>query len=303
MLNIFTFFINKILTFGNLKLSEIPRKYYKELLTGLKNLKRLDTVFLPEFIELASSFEGRLIIDDTNHPKYGLKDYTRKLKNLKTSGYENGFKLLLFLWETNNIRIPIGFALWGKESNSINDLALAGLSRIRNEFKLKPKVVLADGAFSIDKLVKRITDYGWSFVMRWRSDRKLSNEKIKKQIPRGYGDSIGLLPNGTKVKIFRRKNRFYETNRMLWTMQEIVRIYKLRWKIEEVFKILKHCVGINRCQQHCIILQEILIWMCLVCFSCLEKIKDGSVYKARQNVNFQSVCFDNSIIKKVLALC
>ena len=82
------------------------------------------------------------------------------------------------MWETNNIRIPIGFALWGKGSNSINDLALAGLSRIRNEFKLRPKVVLADGAFSIDKLVKRLTDYGWAFVMRWRSDRKLSNVKI-----------------------------------------------------------------------------------------------------------------------------
>jgi hypothetical protein len=91
MLNIFTLFINKILIFGNLKLSEIPNKYYKELLTGLKNIKRLDTVFIPGFIELAKKFEGRLIIDDTNHPKYGLKKYTRKIKNLKTSGYENGF--------------------------------------------------------------------------------------------------------------------------------------------------------------------------------------------------------------------
>ena len=303
MLNVFILFINKILTLGNLKLSEIPRKYYKELLTGLEDLKRLDTVFIPEFIELAKRSEGRLIIDDTNHPKYGLKNYTRKIKNLKTSGYENGFKLLLFLWETDNFRIPIGFALWGKESNSINDLALAGLSRIRNEFKLKPKVVLADGAFSIDKLVKRITDYGWAFAMRWRSDRKLSNQKIKKQIPRGYGSSIGLLPNSTKVKIFRRKNRFYETNRMLWTMQYIVKIYKLRWKIEETFKILKHCVGINRCQQHSVVLQEIFVWICLVAFAYLERIKDHSAYKARQTANFQTVCLDSSILNEVLIPC
>lgn len=296
-------FINKILTFGNLKLSEMPRKHYRALLTGLENLKRIDTVFIPEFIKLAKRFEGRLIIDDTNHPKYGLKNYTRKLKNLKTSGYENGFKLLLFLWEGDNFRIPIGFALWGKDSNSINDLALAGLSRIKNEFKLRPKVVLADGAFSVDKLVKRITDYGWPFVMRWRSDRKLSDEQIKKKIPRGYGSSIGLLPNGTKVKIFRRKNRFYETNRMLWEMRDIVKIYKLRWKIEEVFKILKHCVGINRCQQHSIQLQEIFVWICLLTFAYLERIKDESIYKARQTVNFQTVCLDNSILNEVFAMC
>lgn len=296
-------FINRILSYGNFKSSEIPRKYYRELLTGLEKLKRIDTVFISSFIKLAKRYEGRLIIDDTNHPKYGLKNHTRKLKNLKTSGYENGFKLLLFLWEGDNFRIPIGFALWSKDSNSINDLALAGLSRVRNEFKLKPKVVLADGAFSVDKLVKRITDYGWSFAMRWRSDRKLSEEKIRKRIPRGYGDSIGLLPNGTKVKIFRRKKRFYETNRMLWTMQDIVSIYKKRWTIEETFKILKHCIGLNRCQQHSIVLQEIFIWMCLTCFSYLERIKDHSIYKSRHTVNFQTVCIDYSILNEVSTSC
>lgn len=296
-------FINRILSYGSFKSSEIPRKHYRELLTGIEKLKRIDTIFIPKFIELAKRYEGRLIIDDTNHPKYGLKNYTRKLKNLKTSGYENGFKLLLFLWESDNFRIPIGFALWGKDSNSINDLALAGLSRIRNEFKLRPQVVLADGAFSVDKLVKRITDYGWSFVMRWRSDRKLSEDKIKKRIPRGYGDSSGFLQNGTKVKIFRRKKRFYETNRMLWTMKDIVRIYKMRWSIEETFKILKHCVGINRCQQHSMALQEIFIWMCLTCFVYLEKVKDHSIYKSRQTVNSQTVCLDYSILSQVLSAC
>lgn len=295
--------IKHILQFGNFRINDIPYKASRELLTGFEDLKRIDTVFIPQFISMAKKQEGRLIIDDTNHPKYGLKNYTRKLKNLKTSGYESGFKLLLFLWEGDNFRIPIGFALWGKDSNPINDLALAGLSRIRNEFKLKPKVVLADGAFSIDKLVKRLTDYGWSFAMRWRSDRKLSDVKIKKRIPRGYGDSIGFLPNGTKVKVFRRRKRFYETNRMLWTMQDIVRIYKKRWRIEESFKILKRCVGINRCQQHSIRLQEIFVWMCLVTFAYLERAEGDTSYKTRQTVNFQTVRLDNSILTEILAAC
>jgi IS4 transposase len=90
---------------------------------------------------------------------------------------------------------------------------------------------------------------------------------------------------------------------MLWTMQDIVSIYKLRWAIEEVFKILKHCVGINRCQQHSIALQEVFIWMSLVAFSYLEKLKDHSVYKARHTVNFQTVCLDESILKEILAGC
>ncbi len=71
---------------------------------------------------------------------------------------------------------------------------------------------------------------------------------------------------------------------MLLTMQKMVRIYKLRWTIEETFKILKHCVGINRCQQHSVALQEIFIWMCFL------------------TVNFQNVCLDDSILSEVLAI-
>lgn len=57
-------FINRLLSYGKFKSSEIPRKYYRELLTGIEKLKRIDTVFIPKFIEVARRFEGRLIIDD-----------------------------------------------------------------------------------------------------------------------------------------------------------------------------------------------------------------------------------------------
>ncbi|HBG49564.1 MAG TPA: hypothetical protein DDW90_08710 [Cyanobacteria bacterium UBA9971] len=154
-----------------------------------------------------------------------MEKYARKLKNLKTSGYEDGFKIVFFLWESSGHRIPLGFALWYKP----------GLSRLRNEFKLKPKIVLADGFYSTDKIVKRLTDYGWGFVFRWICNRKLSDTPIKKLIPRGYGEKIGYLKNNSKVKIFRRKNRFFETNRMLMNVKNMVGLYKKRWTIEEVF--------------------------------------------------------------------
>jgi hypothetical protein len=244
-----------------------------------------------------------LIIDDTNNQKYGLKNWARKLKNLKTSGYESGYKILLFLWQTGSYRIPIGFALWHKESPSLNDLALQGLGVLRNTFKLKPKVVLADGFYSSDKVVKRLTDYGFPLVERWRNNRKLDGLRIKQQIPRGFGDYQGHLQNGCKVKIFRRKNRFYITNRMLLSMQDAVRLYKKRWTIEETFKILKSQLGLNRCQQHSLQSQEIFLFLCMIAFSYLERLKDYSVYKTRETVISQTVSLDNSILMEIFNPC
>lgn len=303
MINSTTLIINHILKFGNYRSSEIPRKYLRELLIAVSELKKKDIVLIPQFIKRAKRTSGKLIIDDTNHPKYGLKKYARKLKNLKTSGYEDGFKIVFFLWESSGHRIPLGFALWHKHSKSINDLVLAGISRLRNEFKLKPKVVLADGFYSVDKIVKLITDYGWALVFRFRCNRKLDDVQIKKLIPRGYGEKSGYLKNKSKVKIFRRKNRFYETNRMLMTVKDMVALYKQRWTIEETFRVLKVCIGINRCQQHSVKFQELYIYCCLLAFYCLERLKTSTIYKLKQTVNFQSVCFDNSILTEVFNQC
>ena len=299
----FSLFINQLLNYGNFKSSEIPRKYHRELLTEFSKIKNKDFVFIPSLIKLCKNTEGRLIIDDTNNPKYGLKNIARKMKNLKTRGYESGYKILLFLWETDNYRIPIGFSLWHKESPSLNELALQGLGILRNTFKLKPKVVLADGFYSADKVVKRLTDYGYPLVERWRNNRKLDGLKIKQQIPRGFGDYQGYLQNGCKVKIFRRRNRFYISNRMLLSMKDAVKLYKKRWTIEETFKILKSQIGLNRCQQHSLQSQEIFLFLCMIAFSYLEKLKDYSVYKTRETVISQTVSLDIPILMDVFNQC
>ena len=298
-------FINQLLQSGNFKSSEIPTKHYQELLTEFERLKYQDIVMIPSLIKLCKGLPVKLIVDDTNNPKYGLENIVRTLKNLKTSGYHKGYKIVLFLCEIADHRIPIGFALWHKDSPSPNNLAMAGFSRLRNTFKFKPEVVLADGSYSVDKLEKQLTDYGWRFVFRWKKSRNLGGDKIIKQIPRGYGTFQGKLENGAKVKIFRRKKRFYISNRMLWNMEKIVRLYKKRWTIEEVFKILKSQIGIHRCQQHSLKSQELFLWMCMIAFSYLERVgKDfgDSIYKTIQTVNSQTVCIDNSILNGVLAL-
>jgi hypothetical protein len=260
-------FIKQILTFGKFRSSQIPKRVYSELLTGFTNIKNKDVIAIPEFINKFCKNGWNLIVDETVNGKYGLKHITRKLKILNNGGYCQGYKVVLFLLNKDTLTIPIGFAFYHKNSGSVSELTLKFVSRLRNEFNVRPKTFIADGAYDVDKLIKRLTDYGWACITRCRSSRKFNKTPLKKLIPRGYGEVSGELKNNTKVKVFRRKERYFISNRMLMDMQEAVKTYTSRWKVEESFRFLKSCIGIKRCQQHRTIFQEIFIWMCLIAFA------------------------------------
>lgn len=295
-------FIKQILALGGFQVSRLPRKVYKALLTAFEDMLNHDVVMIVPLIKLAKTCPGRLVLDDTTNPKYGLKQWTRKMKIVGTSGYAHGYKILLFLWDCDWGRIPIGFALWHQGTKPINKLVLEGLSLLRNRFKLKPLSVLADGAFSTDQILKRLEDYGWACAMRLKNNRKLCNDPVFKQIPRGYGSVQGRLRNGTKIKAFRRKNRLYGCNRMGWSMVDIVQLYKKRWKVEEVFRALKSCLGLKGCQQHSMRAQTVYVLMCLLLFTALEGHSGQSVYAALQAVNSGHLDLENLLQKTFFKL-
>lgn len=299
MLNVFAVFAKRVLGFGKFEASLIPKSIHVALLTGFQDMLVHDVVMIEPLVKRVKKLPGRLILDDTSNPKYGLKNYCRKLKILTNGGFREGFKILLFLWECELGRIPIGFALWHKGTKSLNELALLGFSRLRNQFTLKPEAVVADAAFSTDKILKRLEDYCWACVMRCNRRRKLGNKRVDKEIARGYGSQQGTLKNAVKVKIFRRKKRFFVCNRMSWDMRKAIAVYAKRWKIEEVFRAIKQCLGLNRCQQHSIKAQTIYVMVCFILFACLEINSDQSVYKLSQSVISGEVPLENILDKRI----
>lgn len=270
MINIFLPFIKQILSFCGYKITDIPARYYQELLTAFKDLPHQDFVLIPSLVELAISFPGKLLIDDTNNPKYGLKAFALKLKNLSTGAHHSGYKIVLFLWQTEIFRIPIGFALCHSQSPTPSELALKGLSLLRNHYKMVPEMVLADAGYETDEITKRLTDYGWPSIMRCKCSRKLDGMQAKQVIPRGYGEECGKLVNGVKVKVVRRRGFFVLSNRLLLEAGQILAFYRNRWKIEEVFRALKGTIGLNRCQQHSLPAQRIYLVLSFLVFACLE---------------------------------
>lgn len=283
MLAILPVFVQQVLLTGGLKVSALPFKCYRTLLTAAEALSTKPVVSINSLIELAKGMPGRLIVDDTSSPKYArLRGLARKLFIPSTGGYCQGYRVLLFLWEAGGIRFPVAFALWHKESAPLTELTLQGLSLLRNEAKLKPLAVLGDAAFGTQEIVKRLTDYGWPCVFRFKKNQCLSGTPIKLLIPRGYGDTAGRLGNSTRVQVIRRQKHFLQCNRMTWNASKIRSLYAKRWNIEETFRILKSCLDLSRCQQHSMGCQVLYVLLCCVALACLELYPGMSPYEAKR---------------------
>ncbi|MEI7475098.1 MAG: transposase [bacterium] len=295
-------FVNKIISYGGFKRSEFSNKAYASLLTSVEEISKHDLVMISSLIKRYKNVRGKLIIDTTDNPKYGLKDVAIKMKNLSNGGYRKGFKIVLFLYKMEDKTIPLGFALIYKGSKKLEALVLKALSILRNTYKLKPQIVLADVGFSTQEIIKRLNNYGYGFVIKGKRTYSLDKKQIKKQIPRGYGSKIGKLNNGVKVNTIRRKNRVFITNRVSLTSEEVLQYYGERWKIEEVFRVLKSCMGLNRCQQHSIKAQALYTFGCLTAYSILETIKTSSIYQAFASVILGDIVIDNSIIERLFVM-
>lgn len=285
MIQAFGAFAKQLLASGGFKVTEFPAKAYRELLTGFERLKDEQLVILPGMIALAKAHPGYLVADDTKNPKYGLLHLAKRLKILTNGATRTGYEVLLLLWVVPGMgRFPLGFALSHKGTDSPAELALQGMGILRNRHDLRPKAILADGAFSTDDMLKRLTDYGWTFVMRGRNNRSVSGCAVKRLIPRGYGETEGFLKNGVKLKIVRDRKHFLFCNRMMMERQVIQALYRFRWKIEEVFRVLKSGIGLSGCQQHSMQAQSIFVAGCLLLFSCLEIVSEGKPYAALASV-------------------
>jgi hypothetical protein len=264
-----------------------PRKAYQLSLTAIRHFEKQHMVLLPEVIQRAKACRGCLIVDDTGVEKYGLSAECRVLFNHATRRFGRGYKLLLFLWHCQDGYLPLGFALWSTGSPTLTDLTLNGLSLLRNQYRLKPKMVLADAYFFTQKTTKRLDDYGWGFAMRCQKNRKLGGQNVRRLIPRGFGRTTGHLPNGVIVQVIRHAGHFLVTNRKLLSRKAIQAFYRLRWAIEESFRFLKSTLGLNRCQQRTMRAQGNFVGLCLQVFARLQKGLEPLSRKALQAVMFE----------------
>ena len=277
-------YAKQLLSVGGFKASRLSRKTITDLVTGFKRVSYKGTVFLPGLLRLAGLFQGQLIVDDTRNVKYGLKAWARLLYNPSNRAYSKGYKIVLFLWKTHRFCFPIGFALWHKQSLSLNKLFLNGMAYLRNRTSLHPTEVLFDAGYFSHETAKRLDDYGWAFVCRCPKSRNLDKQKVIRLIPRGYGSCTGHLANGVKLKVVRHQGRFYACNRLLREAKEILKTYKDRWAVEERFRQMKTCLKLDGCHQLSMRAQTLYISVCVFLSASQSLLSSLSPYKAFQQV-------------------
>ena len=127
-------------------------------------------------------------------------------------------------------------------------MALELLSYARNQLKCKPAFVLFDSWYPSKKLLKRIRDYGWYFVCQLKKNRRFEGRALRSYKQQPYWQAVGSLTGGLKVFVVRYRRKYYATNRLTLTAQEVRTLYRKRHEVEEVIKVLKSQLSLEACQ-------------------------------------------------------
>jgi hypothetical protein len=156
--------------------------------------------------------------------------------------------VVLLVWTDGQIRIPVAYRVWKKGGPSKVDLALELLSYARNRLKCQPQFVLFDSWYPATRLLKRIRDYGWYFVCQLKKNRTFDGVSLSAYRQHPYWQAVGALSGGMKVFVVRYRRKYYVTNRLSLTAQEVRKHYKIRHEVEEVIRVLKSQLSLEACQ-------------------------------------------------------
>jgi hypothetical protein len=159
-----------------------------------------------------------------------------------------GLSLVLLVWTTGTVRLPLGLRLWPKGGPSKSALALELLSSARNRLRCHPEYVLFDACYPSKRLLKRIRDYGWYFGCRVQKNRRFNGHAVRQHRRHPDWTEVGWLSGGLKVRLVRYGQKYYATNRLTLPAAEVRRLYRVRTQIEEVIRVCKDQLALTGCQ-------------------------------------------------------
>jgi len=275
-------------------LSMIARCSHDRLSRVLNNEKLSWQTLLKSFISrtFGRLHEGWLIIDDTIISK----QFAKRIENIswifdsKIKKSILGLNLVLIAWSNGKITIPLAVKIYRKNSGKTRiDLACELIDIARITFKIKPKYITFDSWYAATKLLKKIDKLNWIFVTQIKRNRKFNGIQLKLFCQNPYWIQTGKLANGLNVSVVRHGKKYFATNDLSLDKKTILKMYRGRWTIETIFKMLHSKLGMDECQSRSLNAQNNHFHLTLLAFIALEKERyttGKTIYEVKRKCSF-----------------
>ncbi|MFL6212517.1 MAG: transposase [Blastocatellia bacterium] len=187
---------------------------------------------------------GYLVLDDTTWERWAKHSEAVSWVWSSSAGHIiQGMQVVLLIWTDGKRKIPVSMRLWQKGGKSKVELAQEMLSEAA-VWGICPNYVLFDSWYTSRRILNLLSELGWKYVARIKSNRLLEGERISQKGPQRYGQARGHLKQvGQEVRIIKDGKRYFVTNELELKPAQIKRQYRLRQQIEETFRLLKQEFG------------------------------------------------------------
>jgi putative transposase len=127
------------------------------------------------------------------------------------------------------------------------ELAVGLVSQARRR-GLQPAYVLFDSWYAAAQILNLLDGWGWQYVTRLKSNRKLDGGPLRSTWPHRYGQARGKLRGvEPSVLVVKDGRRYWGTNVLPLTPREVKAHYAHRQQIAETFRLLKQEFGWGNC--------------------------------------------------------
>ena len=234
--------------------------------------------------------KGWLMIDDTVIEKPFAKNIECVYwqYSSKNSDFIQGISLTVLLWSDGKQNIPIRFMVYEKNENgkvikTKNEFALESL-KYALELGIRPCKVCFDSKYASNNLLNLLNNNNLTYFSQLASNRTFNGKQLKMRRFQPYTEQGTLKGVGHKVNVTKHCNRYYVTNmtEKRITSQQIVKEYRVRWKIEVLFRNLKQLCHLEECQSQRTITQRHYVYVCMQALMLLETQNKRSVYEAKK---------------------
>jgi SRSO17 transposase len=181
---------------------------------------------------------GYLLLDDTTWQRQAkLAEAVSKVWSSTAGSVRLGMQVVLLVWTDGKRKIPISMRLWQKGGKSKVVLA-AEMIREAAERGINPKYVLFDSWYTSRSILNLLSELGWNYVARIKSNRLLDSEGISTKWSQRFGQACGHLKQVTaEVRSIKDGKRYWVTNNLDLKPAQIKRQYRNRQQIEETLKL------------------------------------------------------------------